>query len=252
MKKNYNKLVGIVALILIAGGAAFLSKQTSFWHPRSQQTQPPADAKPDDAIPGAIKTEDSKYILLDVPFTSQAPTGNWSDPRQQDGCEEAGLLMAWSWVNGVKTLVPTEAEKTIIDMVEFEQRTYGNYPDIDAAATAQLMKDYFHYDKLTVRYNVTIEDIKKELLAGHLVIVPANGQKLGNPNYTGAGPLTHNLVVRGFDEVKQQIITNDSGTRNGKNYVYSYTTIYNAMVDYPTGHHEDQTGRPKAMIVVER
>ncbi len=251
MKKSYYKVLGVVLLVVLAGGAAFALQRANNG-PKNEPYVPPSDAKPDETIPDAVKTEDSKYILLDVPFTSQAPTGNWADPRQQDGCEEAGLLMAWSWVNGVKSLVPKEAEKTIIDMVKFEEQNYGDVPDIDAATVVKLMKDYFHYDKITVKYDITIEDIKKELLAGHLVLVPANGQKLGNPNYTGAGPVTHDIVIKGFDDNKQQVITNDSGTRNGKSYVYSYKTIMNAIVDYPTGHHESQAGRPKAMIVVTK
>ncbi len=247
---KYQKQLALAAIVILAaGGAVYLKKrQTAAPAPYEQ----PADAKPDKTIPDAVTTEDLKYILLNVPFTSQAPTGNWADPRQQDGCEEAGLLMAWSWVNGVTSLVPREAEKAIVDMVKFEEQNYGDVPDIDAATVVKLMKDYYHYDKISVKYDITIEDIKKELLAGHLVLVPANGQKLGNPNYTGAGPVTHDIVIKGFDENKKQFITNDSGTRNGKSYVYSYSTLYNAMVDYPTGHHESQVGRPKAMIVVTK
>ena len=124
--------------------------------------------------------------------------------------------------------------------------------DLNAADTAQLMKDYFRHEKLEVKYDITIDDIKKALIDGHIVIVPANGKRLGNPNFTNGGPETHMLVIRGFDDSKNVIITNDPGTRNGNKYVYTYTTIYNAMVDYPSGYHEDQTGRPKAMIVVKR
>ena len=38
--------------------------------------------------------EPKRFVLLNVPFTSQAPFGEWSDPRHQDGCEEAAALMA--------------------------------------------------------------------------------------------------------------------------------------------------------------
>ena len=33
-------------------------------------------------------------LIPDVPFTPQAPLGNWEDERQQAGCEEAAALMA--------------------------------------------------------------------------------------------------------------------------------------------------------------
>jgi hypothetical protein len=159
--------------------------------------------------------------------------------------------MAWSWVNNTD-LTPAVAEKAILDMSDFETAHYGNYLDLDAEDTAQLMKDYYHYEKVSVKSGITLDDIKAELRKGNLVLVPANGQKLGNPHYTAPGPYTHMLVVRGFDSSKHQITTNDSGTRYGEGYVYNEQIFFNALVNYPSGHHEDQTGRPKAMIVVEK
>ncbi len=190
-------------------------------------------------------------VLLNVPFTSQAPNGNWDDPRQQDGCEEASILMAWLWISG-KTMTPDEAEKEIIAISEFEEVNYGNYHDTNAADTMKVMKAYYNYDKLSVKINPTVEDIKNELRQGRLVLVPANGQKLGNPNFKQPGPLTHMLVIRGFDDAKNEFTTNDPGTRKGEGYIYDYNTVYEAMVDYPTGMHLSQEGRPKSMIVISK
>ena len=36
--------------------------------------------------------------------------------------------------------------------------------------------------------DVTEDNIKKELAQNHLVLLPANGQLLGNPNYKTTGP----------------------------------------------------------------
>jgi len=193
------------------------------------------------------------HVLLNVPFFAQAPTGNWSDPRQEDGCEEASITMAWLWSQD-KTLTAQQAEKAITDISDYELTNYGNYNDLDAQDTAKLMEDYYHYDakKITVTENISIEDIKNALRQGRVVLTPANGQKLGNPNYKSPGPLTHMLVIRGFDDAKQQFITNDPGTRNGNQYRYSYTVLFNALVNYPSGHHESQVGRPNAMIAIEK
>ena len=54
-----------------------------------------------------------KIVNQAVPFTSQAPTGQWSDERQQDGCEEASALMAMYWVQG-KSLSSQEALTKIL------------------------------------------------------------------------------------------------------------------------------------------
>ncbi|OGE87596.1 MAG: hypothetical protein A3J07_02665 [Candidatus Doudnabacteria bacterium RIFCSPLOWO2_02_FULL_49_13] len=242
----------ILIMVALALAAVLIFKPKPNDQPKDQPKNETSPASQSPSTPAGQASALPGYVLLTVPFTAQAPTANWSDPRQQDGCEEASLIMAYAWTQGKTSISASEAEKTIIAMSEFEKETYGNYLDLGAADTAKLMTDYYHYDNHTVKSGITIEDIKKELAAGKLVITPANGQKLNNPNFTGAGPLTHMLVVIGYDEAKKQVITNDPGTRNGKGYRYSYNIFFNALVDYKTGYHEDQTGRPKAMIVVEK
>jgi hypothetical protein len=239
MKKN--KIVILVAIILIAGGGVYALK-------KAKTTRPVPDTTFVPTVPDTVKSD---YALLNVPFTSQAPTGNWADPRQEDGCEEASILMAWLWTQN-KTITPADAEQAIIDISDYETAHYGNYYDLDAQDTAKLMQDYYHYQKVSTKIDPTIDEIKNELRQGRLVLVPANGQKLGNPHYKQPGPLTHMLVIKGFDDAKSQFITNDSGTQYGKSYVYNYQVLFNAMVNYPSGQHEDQTGRPKAMIMVEK
>lgn len=193
-----------------------------------------------------------KDVLLDVPFTAQAPFGDWKDPRQQDGCEEASALMAMAWVRGEK-LTRQKALSGIIAISDYELKTYGNFHDTDAEDTAErIFKGYLGYDKIEVRYGIGTQDIKTELLRGSLVIVPVNGRKLGNPYYTPPGPLEHNLVIRGYDAAKKEFITNDSGTRHGENYRYSESVLEKSLQDYPTGHHEPITENKTAMIVVKK
>lgn len=251
---NRSVKISIICLIVIAAlGAVFLLRNRSQLGKKvvdkiTGTVPPPPDTSFNPTVPDAVQ---ASYALLNVPFTSQAPTGNWSDPRQQDGCEEAAILMAWSWIKN-QQLSPADAEKAITDIADFETAHYGNYFDFDAADTARMMTDYYGYTDLEVKIDPSIEDIKNALRAGKLVLAPANGRKLGNPNYTAPGPLTHFLVIKGFDDSTGLFTTNDSGTRLGKNYTYKYETLYNALVNYPSGHHEDQTGRPKAMIVVAK
>jgi hypothetical protein len=79
-----------------------------------------------------------------------------------------------------------------------------------------------------------------------------NGQKLGNPYFSGAGPERHMLLVRGYDPIKKQFITNDPGTKRGENYRYSESTIMNSILVYPTGYHEPTDESLKGMIVVKK
>jgi hypothetical protein len=239
-----NKIaLGIIVIAVAAAAAFYIYKpQTNYL------TLPPSQNAYVPKAPDVVKPT---RVLLNVPFTSQAPNGNWSDPRQEDGCEEASIYMAWLWIQG-KSTSASEAEQAILDMSDFETKNYGNYNDLNAQDTAKLMQDYYGYKKLLVKIEPTLDDIFTELSNGHLVLVPTNGQRLGNPHYKQPGPTTHMLVVKGFDSVKQVFITNDPGTQFGNGYEYKYETLYNAIINYPSGDHEDQTGQPKAMIVVTK
>lgn len=245
MRHKIPKLYIILCIIMLAGAAAY---SLAYKYRHQGDYIPPKQNSYQQNNTDQIK---ENYVLINVPFTSQAPLADWADPRHQDGCEEASILMAWLWINN-KTMTKDEAEVEIENIADFELDRYGNFHDTNAADTVQVMKDYYSYQKISFSLNPTIEDIKNALRERKLVLVPANGKKLGNPNFRNGGPLTHMLVLKGFDDSKNQFITNDPGTRLGEGYVYDYQTVYNAMVDYPTGQHLSQEGQPKSMIVVQK
>lgn len=187
-----------------------------------------------------------------VPFTSQAPYGDWTDQRQQDGCEEASALMAVRWARG-QGLTSAEAFRIIIGASDYEQAQYGEYRDVSAADTAaRILKGYFGFDAVRLAADITSEDIKKELLTGNIVIAPMNGQALGNPYFTPPGPERHMLVIRGYDADKDEFITNDPGTRYGEAYRYQANVLMEAIRDYPTGYHEPIEKTEKIMIVISK
>ncbi|MBI1888623.1 MAG: C39 family peptidase [Candidatus Spechtbacteria bacterium] len=188
-------------------------------------------------------------IFLNVPFTSQAPLENWDNVVYQQGCEEASILMAMLWVEG-KQLTPASAEKAILAISNFEQENYGLFQDTSAADTAEIMRDYFHYENVEEVSNIGITDIQKELTKGNVVIVPVNGQKLGNPFYKLPGPIEHMLLIKGYDAKKKEFIVNDAGTKRGEGFRYKENVLEAALQDYPTGHKEPITEIKKAMIVV--
>jgi hypothetical protein len=190
-------------------------------------------------------------ILYDVPFTPQAPFGNWDDIRQDTGCEEASIFMAMKWVNE-EDLTFEEAEQEIIATSEFEEENYGHHHDTSSQDTIRLIKDYYGYDKVYLEYDIGVEEIKTALAQGNLVIVPINGQIVGNPYYTLPGPFQHKMVIRGYDDTTQEFITNDPGTKRGEGYRYDYQVLENALMDYPTGFNEPVEQIIPAMIVVKR
>lgn len=203
--------------------------------------------------PEEIKTLPEK-VLLQVPFTPQAPYAEWSDEEYNSACEEAGMLMAYYWTQGkTEAVIPqAEAKEALSKEIQFEKDTYGFDYDTSAEDTVKWASDYFNYDKFTLRKDVSYKDILQELADGHLVVAHMDGTKLGNPNFRGEGPVEHVIVIKGYDQKTGEFITNDPGTRKGKDYRYDYDVIENALRDYPTGHHEPITAVYKNIIVISK
>ena len=199
--------------------------------------------------------EIKKEIKLTVPFVLQAPFANWSDPVFQNACEEAAIVMVENWLRGIVKISQEEAQEQIREIVKFENENFGYNADTDVFRIREIFEKYFDRKNINVREDISIEDIKKELQKGNLVLVPAFGRALQNPNYTALGPITHMLVIIGYDPVKKEFITNDSGTRKGANYRYSEKILFEAIWTYPSGkNHPEIPGseRKKSAIIVNK
>lgn len=191
----------------------------------------------------------NEKILQDVPFTSQAPFGKWSDLRQEDGCEEAAALMAIKWARG-ESLSKDEALKEIIASSDYILKKYGEYRDIYINDVLNwVIKDYFDYQKAVLKNDISLDDIIGELNKGNIIIAPMNGQLLNNPNFKAPGPPNHMILIRAYDPAKKTFITNDPGTRKGELYEYDSNLLYKAIRSYPTGNKELITELKKDMIV---
>lgn len=196
---------------------------------------------------------DDAGVYLKVPFTSQAPLGKWQDSRQQDGCEEAGVLMAIAWARGGLDLSPAAAEQAIIDLADWEHTTYGEHRDVYIKEVAErLFNDYFQYDRVKVMEIKNVEDLIAALRLNQLILAPTNGQILNNPHFTAPGPERHLLVITGYDAEKDEFITNDPGTRYGANYRYPSARLLKAIRNYPTGYHLPIIGEEKMILLVEK
>ncbi|MEK7161697.1 MAG: C39 family peptidase [Patescibacteria group bacterium] len=196
-------------------------------------------------------SEPKANLLLPVPFTPQAPTGNW-DKLHNEACEEASAIMAAVYFGtaspsspgssatssgssdegkmpaGQERLVKLPAdfvEQEITKLTTWEMQTFGYNLDITSEEVVKMIIANYGLQAKIIT-DVTEDNIKKELAQNHLVLLPANGQLLGNPNYKQPGPKYHMLVIRGYTPTS--IITNDPGTRNGLNYAYDFDTLYNA------------------------
>lgn len=190
-------------------------------------------------------------VVWSVPFTPQAPLGNWTDIKQGNGCEEASILMAYSWAKNT-TLSPELAAKTIIQLSDFAYTTLGHFHDISNQDTLKVLTEYFSFSNAHLESAVSLESIKTTLVNGKIVIVAVNGDKLTNPHYQIPKPANHKLVIIGFDERTQEFVTNDPGTSQGAGYRYSYDLLLGAITDYPTGYRESYDQVAPSMLVVAK
>ena len=193
----------------------------------------------------AVTTDLPVTYNLAVPFTSQAPSGNWALPYQE-ACEEASIYMVTEYYKGTPAgkIDPVLAEAAINEIVDFENTFLGFYFDTTVAETASIVDSYYGYHTRVIE-NPTIDDIKRQVADNRPVIVPAAGRELGNPNFSGVGPLYHMLVIKGYTADK--FITNDPGTRNGENYGYDFNVIMEAMGDWNGG---DPAHGAKRILVI--
>ena len=236
------KVFLVLSILVLLGGWFVLQEQPT------AETIVSSPSKEQESNGELVVSEQS--ILLEVPFSSQAPSAQWNDVVFQNACEETAILMAMRWAEDA-TLSKEDAEREIAAIAEFQKETYGHFHDRSAADTAQLMKEYFDYQNVEYVTDIDTSDIKRELLDGNVVIVPVNGQVLNNPFYTPPGPLEHMIVVVGYDEETHEFITHDPGTKRGANFRYEEDVLNQALRDYGTGYHETIKGVSKVMIVVK-
>jgi hypothetical protein len=254
--------ITILACILaVAGAAMFIYQKTAPDRtaiPLSVDSRQLISLQPDLSKPQAqqaataLPVADMRQVSYNVPFAAQASLGDWNDPRQQDGCEEESAIMAMHWVEQ-KPMTKEDALQEIIAISDYEQRAYGDFHNTSAKDTVdRIFGGYYGYKKASYAYDISIADIVRELDGGNLVIVPVNGQALGNTNYTAPGPARHMILIKGYDPKKNEFITNDPGTRRGDSYRYGAKTLFDAIRDYPTGPDAPFTGGRRAMIFVAR
>ncbi|MDQ5976573.1 MAG: hypothetical protein QG664_486 [Patescibacteria group bacterium] len=193
----------------------------------------------------------SSNVAHVVPFAVQAPAGAWQDPIFQDGCEEASILMTSRL--GRTTPFPVEEMREEIRMLsKLSKELFGTAVDTSAEDTLTLFRKYTGRTDGELLDPATGDGIRSALASGHILIVPMDGQALGNPHFTAPGPETHMLVVFGYDGVTNEYITHDPGTRFGASYRYAAGRLENAVRDYPTGNHLPITSMEKRAIVIGR
>lgn len=247
--KNITRVIWFTVFIVVLFGGMVL-----LWRDEPTQQQPittQQSPRIEEDLPVQPKpVEVPETVKLDVAFTAQAPTGNW-DELHNEACEEASVIMAWAYFNNITSLPPAIVEKEITKLTNWQESNYGYYLSITTEETARMAREVYNLDTEITSFNII--KIKQALAEGKLVIVPAQGQLLGNPNFTEPGPPYHMFVITGYHNVNgiDYFITNDPGTRRGEDYEYTFKTIETAAGNYSHSTKEVSTLDQDIIIVSE-
>src|SRR2546425_6437716 len=170
--------LGVVAIAGIGVGVSF-----AFFGAGPQITYVTPDlvpidantAQPSDQPPVNLPTA----VILPVPFTPQAPLGNWAD--RQHTCEEASLLMVDRYLHGDHSgglIDPHTADAGINQITAWKPAV-----DLTASQVGEVAQKYMGWG-----YEIVPADrlhMKQQLALGPPLIVGVRTHGLGNPNYPG-------------------------------------------------------------------
>lgn len=246
-------VIGALVLITVAAAVfvyrdAIRFRVTEWSKPAvpSEQPRPTPTPRPSPGTPKPSATPFPSQVNLLVPFTSQTPLGVW-DADHEEFCEEAAALMAASYLIGDSSITdPATADARLYDLKAWEVSTLGHFEDTTAAETARMLTEKLKASPVKLVTNPTAAALRQFLASGRLVIVPSAGRMLGNPYFTAPGPVYHMILLKGYTN-DGNFISNDPGTRHGANYLYSETTVMQAMHDWNDGDVEHGA---KVVIVV--
>jgi hypothetical protein len=165
---------------------------------------------------------------LNVPFSTQAPAGNWSQPWH-DACEETSLVMVDHYY-GEKNLTKDLAVSEILKVIHYKNKNLGESLDENVDKMLLIINNFYQWQGKKIS-NPSLNLLKEELAAGRPVIIPVAGSELNNPHFRGPVPY-HVLVLKGYDDATAEFIVNDPGTIYGNSYRYSYQVIMEAIHDF--------------------
>jgi hypothetical protein len=174
-------------------------------------------------------------VLLQVPYTTQAPLNNWA--LHQESCEEATMLMlAAYWHHDTSVVIsPRSADAQIAALVQWQQQNWGSEDDLTDNRMGELAKQYYGYAYEIVPS--TPQVIREQLAAGRPLIAEVRTHGLGNPNYPGyrshyeqqGWSVPHFVLIIGYDETG--VWLNDPGISKGRGYHVSYAQLSHAIDD---------------------
>ena len=184
-----------------------------------------------EATPAALPD----HVLLQVPFTTQAPLNNWA--LHQESCEAANLTMLYLyWNHDASVVIDPHQADSYIHMID----SWKPQPDLNDTLMGQMAQQHWGYE-FRILPN-TPQVIAQQLAAGRPLLAEVRTHGLGNGHYPGyyshyeqqGWSVPHFVLIIGYDSTG--VWLNDPGISWGRGYHISYAQLAHAIADLDQHH----------------
>lgn len=191
------------------------------------------------------------HVLLQVPFTTQAPLNNWD--QHQESCEAANLTMLYLyWQKDSSVVIDPHAADGWIAKID----SWKPAPDLNDTQVAELAKQHWGYGYQIVPNDPRV--IQQQLAAGRPLLAEVRTHGLGNGHYPGyynhyeqtGWSVPHFVTIIGYDSTGLWL--NDPGISWGRGYHVTYAQLTHAIDDLDQHHPALGQGQVLLLIAPEQ
>ena len=190
------------------------------------------------------------HVLLQVPFTTQAPLNNWA--QHQESCEAANLTMLrLYWEKDSSVVIDPHAADASIATID----SWKPAADLDDTQVGELAKQHWGYAYRLVPNDPQV--IAQQLAAGRPLLAEVRTHGLGNSHYPGYSnhyeqtgwSVPHFVTIIGYDSTG--VWLNDPGISWGRGYHITYAQLTHAIDDLDQHHPALSQGQVLLLIAPE-
>jgi hypothetical protein len=250
-------VIAVIAALVLGSGSGVVARhylnQRSAAAPLAGVTTVHAQPLPVEVGPGTMPTPTPlpSQVLLQVPFTTQAPLNNWA--QHQESCEAATLTMLVSyWQHSSAVVIDPHAADASINQID----KWKSQPDLNVTMMGELAEQHFGY-----AYRIVPNDpkvIAEQLSAGRPLIAEVRTHALGNPRYPGYSThyeqngysVPHFILIIGYDS--SGVWLNDPGISWGRGYHISYAQLAHAIDSLDQHHPALNQGQVLLLLAPEK
>jgi len=246
--------IAVVAAVMLGGASAAFGRHfldVSAARPLPGITDVRAQPIPTvgpgtDVSPAALPD----HMLLQVPFTTQAPLNNWA--QHQESCEAANLTMlSLYWRHDQSVVIDPHAADDLIRQID----GWKSQPDLNDTMVGQLAQQHLGYTYRLLPNDPSV--IAQQLAAGRPLLAEVRTHGLGNSHYPGYSShfeetgwsVPHFVTIIGYDSTG--VWLNDPGISWGRGYHITYAQLTHAIDDLDQHHPALSQGQVLLLIAPE-